>query len=141
MKNKTLIEYKINPKIILASLWASTTLCYIYGDYFELYIPNHISKINQTQSLLNTPIRLLSASMLMVVPSSMVFLSVILKAFINRILNIFFGIIYTGIMLLIAITQFSAEWREFYVFLAIVESIFTSLVIFYAWNWNKLNTK
>lgn len=134
-------EYETNPKIILAAMWASVTLCYIYGDYFELYIPNHISKINQTQSLLNTPLRLLLASMLMAVPSCMVFLSVMLKAQLNRILNLIFGSIYTGIMLLIAITQFSNDWREFYVFLAIVESIITSLIIYYAWNWNQLETK
>lgn len=134
-------EYETNPKIILAAMWASVTLCYIYGDYFELYIPNHISKINQTKSLLNTPLRLLLASMLMAVPPCLVFLSVMLNAQLNRILNLIFGSIYTGIMLLIAITQFGNDWREFYVFLAIVESIITSLIIYYAWNWNQLETK
>jgi len=33
-------ELKINVKIKLSALWASVTFFYIYGDYFELYVPN-----------------------------------------------------------------------------------------------------
>ena len=39
MKANTLEDYKINIKIKLSILWASVTLFYLYGDYFELYIP------------------------------------------------------------------------------------------------------
>jgi len=41
-------------------------------------------------------------------------------------------------MLLIAITSIT-PWRTFYVFLAIVESIITALIVYYAWKWPKQN--
>ena len=36
---------KINIKIKLASLWASATFCYLYGDYFELYTPDKVNSL------------------------------------------------------------------------------------------------
>jgi hypothetical protein len=32
-------DIKVNIKIKLSALWTSVTLCYLYGDYFELYVP------------------------------------------------------------------------------------------------------
>jgi hypothetical protein len=66
----------------------------------------------------------------------MVCLSIILKPTINKWSNIVFGIFFTAIMLLIATTSLT-PWRTFYVFLAIVESIITSLIVWYAWRWPK----
>jgi hypothetical protein len=53
-------------------------------------------------------------------------------------LNIALGVFYTAIMLLIAVTSLT-PWRTFYVFLAILESALTSLVIFYAFTWPRKN--
>ncbi|MFH6968792.1 hypothetical protein [Flavobacterium sp. FlaQc-28] len=38
-KTNTFEEFKINIKIKLSFFWAAVTLIYLYGDYFELYIP------------------------------------------------------------------------------------------------------
>jgi len=32
-------DIKIHVKVKLSALWASVVLCYIYGDYFGLYVP------------------------------------------------------------------------------------------------------
>ncbi len=32
-------DFKVNVKIMLSALWTSVMFCYIYGDYFELYVP------------------------------------------------------------------------------------------------------
>ena len=66
----------------------------------------------------------------------MVFLSLILKSTINRRLNIVLGIFYTALMVLIALTSIT-PWRAFYVFLAVVESCMTALIVCYAWKWAK----
>lgn len=39
MKGTFLEDSKINTKIKFAALWTSVTFLYIYGDYFELYVP------------------------------------------------------------------------------------------------------
>lgn len=130
-------DIKVNTKIKLAALWTSVTLFYIYGDYFELYVPNKVQGIINGNSMLDNPVKLFVASLLLAVPALMVCLSVILKPKINRWLNLIAGIFFTAIMLLIAVTSISG-WRAFYVLYAIVESILTSIIVWYAWNWTKI---
>ncbi len=127
-------DFEINPKIKLSALWAAVTLCYLYGDYFELYVPHKAQGLINGDNLLNSPMKLFAAAVLLAIPALMVFISIILKPRLNRFLNILFGIIYSVIMILIACTSLT-EWRAFYVFLAIVESIITILVVCYAWAW------
>jgi len=133
----TLEEVKVNIKIKLSALWTSVTFFYIYGDYFELYVPGKVQGIINGNSMLDNPIKLFAASLLLAIPALMVCLSVILKPSVNRRLNLIAGIFFTAVMLLIAITSFS-EWRFFYVFYAIVESILTSIIVVIAWNWKKI---
>lgn len=137
INNKTTLTYfNINIKIILAFLWSSVTFLYIYGDYFELYVPKKIAGIIDGTSMLDSPIKLFLASLLLAIPAFMICLSILLKPLSNKWLNIVFGIIFTAIMLLIAVTSIS-EWRAFYVFYAILESILTALITWTAFNWPK----
>jgi len=127
-------DFEINVKIKLSALWAAVTLCYLYGDYFELYLPKKVEGLISGANLLDSPARLFAASVLLAIPAVMVFLSILLKPSLSRWLNIVFGIFFTLIMLLIAFTSLT-PWRTFYVFLAILESIITSLIVRYAWRW------
>lgn len=126
----------VNVKIILAGLWISVTLCYLYGDYFELYTPGKAKGLVEGNNLLDSPMKLFFASVVLAIPAVMVFLSLILKPSINRLLNIVFGIFFSGVMILIGISSFS-DWYLFYTFLAALESIMTILIVKYAWEWKK----
>ena len=137
INNKTtLTDFNINIKIKLAFLWSSVTFLYIYGDYFELYVPKKIAGIIDGTSMLDSTIKLFLASLLLAIPAFMICLSILLKPLSNKWLNIVFGIFFTAIMLLIAVTSIS-EWRAFYVFYAILESILTALITWTAFNWPK----
>ena len=127
---------KINIKIKLAALWTSVTLCYLYGDYFELYTPDKINSLISGENNLDSPIKLLIASILLAISSVMVATSIILKPKINRILNIIFGTLFTIMMILIGVYS-TNEWYLFYVFLAFLESIISALIVWYAWKWPK----
>jgi hypothetical protein len=127
-------DFKVNVRIKLSALWASVMFCYIYGDYFSLYVPNKIQGFVSGDNMLDNPIKLFAATILMVIPSLMIFLSILLRPKLARLLNIIFGIIYTGIMLLIAATTI-APWWAFYVFLALVESTITILIVWQAYKW------
>lgn len=138
MNNPTQFEdIRLNVKIILAGLWTSVTLCYLYGDYFELYTPGKAQGLVDGHNLLNSPLNLLMAAVVLAIPAVMVFLSLILKPAINRILNIVVGIFFTLVMLFIGISSFS-QWYLFYVFLAAVECIITILIVVYAWKWKRI---
>ncbi|MGB3776900.1 MAG: DUF6326 family protein [Tunicatimonas sp.] len=75
----------------------------------------------------------------MAIPSIMVGVSVILEPKINRTLNILFGTVFTLMMVFIGIIS-TNEWYLFYVFLAFLESIITTLIVWYAWKWPKEKT-
>lgn len=130
---------KVNIKIKLASLWASVTLCYLYGDYFELYTPDKVSSLISGDTVMDNPITLLIAAIVLAIPSLMVCLSILLNSKVNRILNVVFGSIFTIMMVVIGIMS-TNEWYLFYVFLAFLESILTGLIFWYAWQWPKVNS-
>lgn len=141
MENKTkLDEFKINVRIKLAALWTSVTFCYIYGDYFELYLPKKVEGLLNGNNLLDSPIKLFIASFLLLIPSLMICLSMLLKPFLNRILNIFFGIFFTLFVGLVGVSSIS-EWRFFYVFYAAVEIILTLTIVWFAWRWEKVEVE
>jgi hypothetical protein len=131
-------DFKINVKIKLAVLWTSVMFCYIYEDYFELYVPNKVERIIKGESLLNTPQKLFAASCVLIIPALMIFLTVLLKPKLSRLLNITVGICYTALMLWIA-SNYSDEWLTFAVLFAVVESIITAIIVWYAWKWPKQN--
>ena len=110
---------------------------YLYGDYFELYIPQKTQGLVTGDNLLDSPTNLFLAALLLAIPAVMVVLSILLKPTINRILNIVFGLFFTALMLLIAFTSME-PWRTFYVFYAILESVITTLIVWYAFKWPKL---
>ena len=70
----------------------------------------------------------------MAVPSVMVFLSLTLKAKVNRWVNIILGVIYTGVILMTMLIP--GAWIH-YIFVGIVEVVLTALVVWYAWKWPK----
>lgn len=127
-------DIKINSKTKLSALWTSVTLCYLYGDYFELYVPQKTQGLVDGANLLNSPAKLLAASVLLAVPALMVFLSLVLKPVWSKRLNMALGIFYTAVMVLIAVSSLT-PWRSFYVFLALLESGLTALIVYYAWHW------
>ncbi|AZA82701.1 hypothetical protein C1637_20340 [Chryseobacterium lactis] len=133
---KTFENSPVNIKIILAGLWTSVTLCYLYGDYFELYTPGKTRGLVEGNNLLDSPFKLFTASIVLAIPAVMVFLSLILKPAINRFLNIVLGLLFTLIMVFIGVTSFS-DWYLFYVFLAALECMITILIVRYAWKWKR----
>jgi len=127
---------KVNIKIKLALLWASVLFCYVYGDYFELYVPEKVNGMLRGDTMLDSPTKLLIASIVLAIPAVMVAVSILLKPKINRFLNILFGSLFTLMMIFIGINSLT-PWYSFYVFLAFLESLITISIIWFAWTWPK----
>ena len=136
----TLEDFKVNVRIKLSALWTSVMFCYIYGDYFELYVPKKVEGLLNGNNLLDSPIKLFGATIMLIIPALMIFLSLILRPKVSRLLNITLGTFYTALMLLIAIASIASNnrWLFFYVFLAILEIILTLIIVRYAWTWQKI---
>jgi hypothetical protein len=135
-----LFDPKINIKLKLAGLWTSVMFCYVYGDIFSFFLPTRLQNLMNGQSGVGatTPSGLIVFAVLMTLPSLMIFLSLALKAKINRWLNIILGAFFTAVMILIGATTIS-EWMMFYTFLAAVEILLTSLIVWNAWRWERVS--
>ncbi|GMN09060.1 hypothetical protein MTsPCn9_04840 [Croceitalea sp. MTPC9] len=134
MEKPKLEDFKINVRFKLSALWATVTFCYLYGDYFELYVPGKTEGLVNGINLLDSPVKLFASAVLLAVPALMVFLSLVLNPVLNKRLNIVLGIFFTAIMVLLGVLSIE-PWRAFYVFLAILESIITSVIVWYAIKW------
>ncbi len=133
--NKTaeLQDVKINVKVKLSILWAAMMLLYIYADILSLFKPGQVKEM--LDGLMGpfpvTQASLLSASILMIIPAVMVFLSLTLKPNVNRWVNIALGALYTAVN----ISNLIGETWAYYIFFGIVEIVFTLLIIRSAWKW------
>ncbi|MDT4897883.1 MAG: hypothetical protein QOH25_2960 [Acidobacteriota bacterium] len=135
MKNAgtALDDIKIHVKMKISALWVSVMLCYIYGDYFWLYAPGKLQGMLEGKMVPLGPTTqgvLLFTSVMMAIPSVMIFLSLTLKPNLNRWVNIILGVIYTVFVLI----TMPGAW-VFYIFLGGVDVILTALIVWYAWNW------
>ncbi|MCJ0742411.1 DUF6326 family protein [Pedobacter montanisoli] len=138
LANKQILEdHKVNIRIKLAAIWTSVMFCYIYGDYFELYVPKKVEGLLNGQNMLDSPVKLLLATIILTIPALMIFLSLMLSVKLAKWLNIAVGIFVTLFTLLVGISSIT-EWRSFYVFLSFLESILTAIIVFKAWAWPKL---
>ena len=127
-------DFTVNIKLILSALWVSVMFLYIYGDYFELYVPGKTEDLTTGQNNLNSPYKLLTAAILLAIPALMIFLSLLLKPKWNRLLNISLGIFFTLFTLLVGASSIS-EWRLFYVMYSFLESILGVIIVWKAWSW------
>lgn len=141
LDSKRLVDYKVNVKLKLASLWSVLMFLYIYADYFELMTPGTIEKIMNLESPLIstaiTPGLLIGSSILLIIPALMIFLSAFLKARINKWLNIIIGFLYAIISILIIVSGIGNKWQTFFVLYNVIEVVIFSIIIWQAWKWPK----
>jgi len=83
-------DVKINVKIKLSALWATLMFLYIYADLLGNMEPGHIEGVisGEVAGLQITPAFLLGSTILMAIPSLMVFLSLTVPPKANRWANI-----------------------------------------------------
>ncbi len=129
-------DFKVNTRLMISALWVSIMFLYIYGDYFELYVPGKVEGLISGRNLLDTPYRLLAATIILAIPSLMIFCTLLLKPGLCRLLNVIVATFLTLFTLLVGISSLS-EWRIFYVMLAFLESVLTILVVVFAVRWPK----
>lgn len=133
-------DYNVNIKIKLAALWTSLMFLYIYADFFQLMIPKKLEKMIDLQTPLGptSPGILLVFSIILIVPSLMVFLSVFLKSQINKWLNICIAALYASMSILIIVSTLESEWHRFYILFNLIEVFVFAMIIYQAWNWPKV---
>lgn len=127
------VHAPVEPKLKLAALWTSTTLCYLYCDYFALYAPGKLQGMLQGQmGPLGeaTPGVLLGASAFLSIPCLMVALTMVTPPRISRALNVLAGLLFTAIMALIVPGR-----RGYYQYWGFLEILLTMSIVGLSVRW------
>ena len=126
---------KINVKWKLSALWAAAMFCYLYADVLAFFAPGILEGLiaGEVGGMQITQLFLVGSAIFMLPPIVMIFLSLTLKAKVNRWANIIVGIVYTIIALM---TIYSASSAGYLVY-GSVEAVLTALIVWYAWKWPK----
>lgn len=136
MASNQLEEIKLNLRIKLIAFWTAVMFFYLYGDYFALYIPGEANNLVTGDVILNNPVKLFAASVLMAMPPIVIIITAMGRAMLAKWTNVTVGILFTGIMVLIAATSIDIEWAA-YVFYAVAESCITIAIVWLAFKWPK----
>jgi Family of unknown function (DUF6326) len=132
-KTTEMEDIKVNVKMKLAALWIAMMLLYVYADILSLFRPGQVEEM--LEGLMGpfpvTQGSLLTASILMIIPAVMVFLSLALKPAVNCWANIILGVLYT----LVNISNLIGETWAYYILFGIVEIVIALLIVRYAWKW------
>lgn len=127
---------RVNLKLKLAALWAAVMFLYVYVDYFALYMPGKLEGIlnGRVYKFAITPVFLTSALVSVTVPALMIFLSVALRASLNRWVNVGVALLYIPFTLF----NLAGDTWPHMVFGAAVEVVLLCLVVCYAWTWPRV---
>jgi hypothetical protein len=126
--------FKVNVRIKISALWTSMLFVFVYVDLFSLYRPDYqadlragsIGGFTVDQSFL------LGTTAYVVIPSLMVFLTLILRPGVNRIANLALSVAYAVTIVGAAI----GDWN-YYILGSAIEVMVLAAIVYYAWTWPK----
>lgn len=129
-------DSRVNIKTRLSLFWVALMFLYIYNDILSFFQPGHVAELVEGSlgGLTFTQPFLISAAVLMALPSLVIILSLLLKARAGRMVNIIFGFFH---ILVLVSTQFVGE-TETWIFWRIneaLEFLIMILIIWTAWKW------
>lgn len=131
-------EELISIRVKLALLWACTMFLYIYADIKALFETGFIQQImdGNLGGIIVDQSFLLISSILMTIPPVMIVLTILLKAKVNRIVNIIISALH--ILLASGLLLFAPIRPWFYfIWYSCFEILFLFLIVLFALKWPK----
>jgi hypothetical protein len=124
----------VNVRIKIAALWTSMLFVFAYVDLFSLYRPDFRAELEtgEVGGFTINQAFLLGTTVYVVIPSLLVFLALVLRPRVSRIVNIALGIIYALTIIVGAI----GEWG-YYILGSAIEVALLAAIVYYAWTWPK----
>lgn len=131
-RSRALSDPPLPQRVKLSALWASLTFCYLYGDYFGLYMPGKLQHMLEGAGPMGPASQgsLLFVALLLAVPGLMAFLSLALPARTARWSNIALALFYA---VFVALTLPGAWW--FYLVYSGIEILLCGAIVWLAWRW------
>jgi hypothetical protein len=135
---RILEDVKINVKMKLSALWVALVFFYLYNDVISFFRGDVIEQViaGELEGVQISPSLLFGMALMMAIPIVMVFLSLTLKARVNRWVNIILGIFHAGIMVTTNLLVPGETWAHYTLYM-VFETVFIALIIGHAWKWPK----
>ena len=127
-------DVTVDVKAKLSALWVALMFFYIYADILLFYRQGHVAGLlaGKAGGMEITQAFVLASALVMAIPSLMVFLSLALKATVNRWANIGVGIVYAAVLVA---TLFAGKITADSLLYAVVEALLLALIVWHAWKW------
>jgi Family of unknown function (DUF6326) len=124
----------VNVRVKISALWTSMLFVFAYVDIFSLYRPDFRADL-EAEEIGDFTINqafLLGTTVYIVIPGLMVFLALVLRPQVDRIVNIALA----GVYGLTIIAGAVGEWT-YYVVGSAIEVALLAAIVYYAWTWPK----
>ena len=124
----------VNVRTKISALWTSMLFVFAYVDLFSLYRPDFRAELEAAEigGFTVNQSFLLGTTAYVVIPSLMVFSTLVLQPRLNRVANIVLGIVYIVTIVIGAV----GEW-SYYILGSVVEVAMLAAIVYYAWTWPK----
>jgi len=130
----TLEALPVNARVKISALWTAMLFVFAYVDLFSLYRPDFRADVEagQVGGFTVDQSFLLATTAYVVIPSLMVFATLVLRPRLSRSVNLALSAVYALTIAAGAV----GEWG-YYVLGSVVEVVLLALIAFYAWTWPK----
>jgi MFS family permease len=121
----------------MAALWATTMMIFAYVDLFSLFRPDFRAALDQGKVFVfdvGQPF-LLGVTIYVIIPSLMIYLSLVMPRRLNRVVSISLA----GLYAITIVGGAVGEW-SYYVLGSVVEVVLLALVIHHSWTWRAPKT-
>ena len=128
---------EVNVRIKISALWTTMLFVFAYVDLFSLYRPDFRADVEagKISGFVVGQSFLLAITIYIVIPSLMVFGSLVLRPRIDRIANIALSVMYALTIVAGAI----GEWN-YYLLGSALEVAALAAIAYYAWTWPELGS-
>ncbi len=127
----------IDVRIRMAALWATTMMIFAYVDLFSLFRADFRAALDQGKVFVfdvGQPF-LLGVTIYVIIPSLMIYLSLVMPRRLNRVVSISLA----GLYAITIVGGAVGEW-SYYVLGSVVEVVLLALVIHHSWTWRAPKT-
>jgi Family of unknown function (DUF6326) len=125
---------RIDTRLRISALWIAVLLIFAYVDLFSLYRPDFRADLERgkVDAFDVEQTFLFFTTLYIIVPSVMVYLTLVMRPPLNRIVNVVVAAAYA----LSIVGSAVGEWNYF-ILGSVVEAILLALVIHHAWTWRR----
>jgi hypothetical protein len=129
---------RIDTRLRISALWIAVLLIFGYVDLFSLYRPDFRADLERgkVDAFDIDQTFLFFTTLYIIVPSLMIYLTLVMRPLVNRVVN-------GGVAAAYALSVLGSavgEWNYFIVG-SVVEAILLALVIHHAWTWPQVGTQ